>query len=214
MHSLPLAGISYLLGFVTAVPIGASQIEVAKRALAMRPGAALLSASGSITSDMMYGFLALFGLAPFLEKPHVLGCFQAIGSAVLVFLAFYTWRQSQNAHSPEPNAAWTGAGTSYLTGLVLGLTYPPIMFVWLAGCAFMRTLGWMAPHDTHQAVLFVLGGSAGLFSYLALITFILYRTHHFYSQAALQNIYRALSILLGLIAIVFIVQCLKHFQTI
>lgn len=210
MRDFPLVGVSYALGFLTAIPIGASQVEVAKRALARRPGAALLSASGSITSDMTYGFLALFGLAPFLEKPHVLGCFQGIGAIVLFFLAYHTYRQSFKAHTPEQTAAWTGARASYLTGWVLGITYPPIMFVWLAGTAFLRSVGLMSPHDPHQAVLFVLAGSAGLFSYLALLTWILYRTHHFYSENTLRKIIRGLSILLAIIALVFTMQGLHR----
>ena len=48
----------------------------------------------------------------------------------------------------------------------------------------------------------VLGaGGAGLFSYMAVLTLILRKTHHFYSDQTIRRIYRGLSILLGIIAL-------------
>ena len=58
----------YIMGFFTAIPIGATQIEIAKRALAGHVKAALMVVLGSTISDVMYGFIAFFGIAPFLKE--------------------------------------------------------------------------------------------------------------------------------------------------
>ena len=56
---------TYIMGFITAIPIGATQIEIAKRSLNNHLRAAYMVAAGSVSSDVMYGAIALFGVAPF-----------------------------------------------------------------------------------------------------------------------------------------------------
>jgi len=53
------------MGFLTAIPIGATQIEIAKRSLNNQIPAALMVVLGSVFSDVMYGIIALFGVALF-----------------------------------------------------------------------------------------------------------------------------------------------------
>jgi threonine/homoserine/homoserine lactone efflux protein len=195
---LPLG---YGLGFLAAIPIGASQIEVVKRALAGRYGAALLSAAGTVTSDMAYGCLALLGAARFLEHPAILGAVQGGAAVVLSGLAIVTWRQSKSVALPGDRLAWADAGASYLTGLSVGLSYPPIMFSWLAGMAVVKILIAQAELPPAIIVGFVVAGGAGLFSYMAVLTLMLRRTRRFYSSSTIRNVYRSLSILLGVIAV-------------
>jgi threonine/homoserine/homoserine lactone efflux protein len=197
---------AYGLGFLAAIPVGASQVEVVKRSLARRYGAALLTAAGTATSDMVYGFLALFGLARFLDYPVLLVSIQWVGAAILVALCFLTWRQSMKVLLPDEEAAWTGGGISYLTGFVVGISYPPIMLSWLLGVALVKGVVLVDSFHPLMVVSFVLSGGAGLFSYMAVLTLILRRTHHFYSEKTVRFIYRGLSILLGVIALGFFVS--------
>jgi threonine/homoserine/homoserine lactone efflux protein len=57
----------YFMGFSTAIAIGATQIEIAKCSLHNQLPAALMVVLGSVSSGVMYGFIALFGVAPFLR---------------------------------------------------------------------------------------------------------------------------------------------------
>ena len=132
---LPFA---YGLGFLAAIPIGASQVEVVKRALAERYHSALLSAAGSVTSDMTYGFLALFGLARFLDNHIFLAGFHWTASVILMALARLTWRQSAGALDSSGSAAWHGGRACYLAGVTIGISYPPIMLSWLMGAALLK----------------------------------------------------------------------------
>jgi LysE type translocator. len=54
------------MGFVAAVPVGATQLEIARRSLNGYFSSALMIMVGSVISDVMYGIIALFGIAPFL----------------------------------------------------------------------------------------------------------------------------------------------------
>ena len=69
MKNLYLFLLAVGLGFVTAIPIGGSQIEAAKRAIHGHLRAAWMVVLGSVSSDIMYGAIALFGVAPFLDVP-------------------------------------------------------------------------------------------------------------------------------------------------
>jgi hypothetical protein len=152
---------------------------------------------------MTYGLLAVFGVARFLNSPTVLARVQWIAAALLVGLAILTWRQSNQVLVPDEQARWTGGGISYLTGLTVGISYPPIMLSWLMGMAFVKGIMLVESFHPALAVAFVLGGGAGLFSYMAVLTLIVRRTNHFYNRATIRLIYRGLSLLLAMIALGF-----------
>lgn len=193
--------VAYGLGFLAAIPIGASQVEVIKRALARRYGSALLTAAGSVTSDITYGFLAIFGLARFLESPPFLAGFLWLSAVVLTILSVLTWRQSHRALALDEEAVWTDGGISYLTGLTVAMSYPPIVFSWLMGVALVKGMKLVESFQPHVAAGFVLAGGAGLFSYMAVLTLILRRTRRFHTEQTVRLVYRGLSILLGTIAL-------------
>jgi threonine/homoserine/homoserine lactone efflux protein len=196
---------AYGLGFLAAIPIGASQVEVVKRALAQRYGAALLAAAGSVTSDITYGFVALFGLARFLEHPAFLAGFQWMTACILTVLSMVTWRQSNAVPAPDADTAWAGGGMSYLTGLAVGVSYPPIMLSWLMGFALVKGMRLTESFHPSLAAGFVLSGGAGLFSYMVVLTLVLRRTRRFHTEQTVRLVYRGLSVLLGVIAFALIV---------
>ena len=75
------------MGFCAAVPVGATQIEIAKRSLNSHLRAAYMVALGSVSSDVMYGFIALFGVAPFLKEKIVVAVFGLVATIILWLLA-------------------------------------------------------------------------------------------------------------------------------
>ncbi len=213
IRDIGLVVVAYLLGFLSAIPIGATQVEVAKRVLARRMGAALLTAAGTTTSDMMYGALALFGIAPFLEKPAVLAVFGWAGAGVLAVLAALTWRQADKVQAPNAKAQWTGDGASYLTGFVLGITYPPIMLSWLLAVALVKGMGLTGSFTPPLRAAFIVAGGSGLFSYQVVLASVLRRTRHFFSDRTMRRVYRGLSMVLAILSVGFLVAgILKMFK--
>ena len=95
MNRLLLFLLAFSLGFVAAVPIGGSQVEMAKRAMHGHLRAAAAVVLGSVSSDVVYGTFALFGIAPFLETRWVLVSLTAAGAVILWVLAFLTFRASR-----------------------------------------------------------------------------------------------------------------------
>jgi len=76
MKNLYLFLLAVGLGFVTAIPVG-----------------------GSVSSDIMYGVIALFGVAPFLESPWVMAVFSAVGARDLGFFPGEEGPRPQRYHA-------------------------------------------------------------------------------------------------------------------
>lgn len=200
------------LGVLAAVPVGACQIEAAKRAMAghLRPSLAVVA--GSATSDGVYGAVALFGVAPVLEKPGVLAWFAAVGAVLLWFLAYRTWRESTRPHELDHGGSSLARKRwGLLTGFLLGMANPPIILSWLLGAALATRLG-LSPVETMASKgYFVAGGVAGLAGYLAVMSIVTHRLRHFLSLRALARIYRALAVMLVGLSFYFVYAVLAYF---
>lgn len=196
---LPL--LAYALGFFAAIPIGATQVEIARRAMSNRIDTALMVVLGSVASDVMYGAIALFGLAPLMENRRVMAGFGLVGAAVLLVLAFFTFRHVALAREIGTGGPAVGSRTlSLATGFSLAVTNPPIMFWWLVGVKVTQDLGLATRFSPHVSVVFLVFGGLGLGSYLTGLAFVLRRIKHMISPRVQHAVYVALGILLVVLA--------------
>jgi hypothetical protein len=74
---------AYAMGFLAAIPIGATQIEIAKRLLNGLTFSAIMIVAGAVISDFTYGVIALFGIAPFLQTPGIIAIFSLANSMII-----------------------------------------------------------------------------------------------------------------------------------
>jgi threonine/homoserine/homoserine lactone efflux protein len=204
--------LAYALGFVAAIPLGGSQIEVAKRAIGDELVAAGLVVLGSISSDLVYGVVALFGVAPVMERPGVLAGFDVAGAVLLWVLGFATLRARHRAH-PLGQARWALAGPrrAYLTGFLLAFSNPPMILTWLLGIALAKHLGLTSPLSVGARALFIAGGVLGLGSYLGLLAVVLHRVKHFIPAAAFGKVYLWLGIALLVLSFYFVYGAVQYF---
>ncbi|AEA33162.1 LysE family transporter [Hippea maritima] len=129
MRFILLIIVSYIIGFFTAIPIGATQVEIAKRSMTGYIKEALMVVAGSITSDLMYGFIAMFGIAPFLKDEKVEAFFWLIGGIILIVLGVFTliYNDKDGYNNTEKTMLFK-SHTSLLVGFSLAVTNPPIIF--------------------------------------------------------------------------------------
>jgi threonine/homoserine/homoserine lactone efflux protein len=204
--------LAYVLGFFAAIPVGGSQIEVAKRAIAGQLAAAELVAVGSASSDLVYGVIALFGIAPVMERPGVLAGFDIVAAALLWLLSVITLRSRHHVHTPgQARARLAGRGGAYLTGFMLAFSNPPMILTWLLGVALAKRIGLASPFPLGARALFIAGGVLGLASYLGLLAVVLYRVKHFIPAAALAKVYLWLGIALFVLSFYFIYGAAQYF---
>lgn len=195
------------LGIAAAIPIGACQIEAAKRAISGHLRAALMVALGSGTSDALYGAVALFGVAPAFERPRVLAAFSAAGVLILWILAYRTWRASRRPHELDlRESSLASRRRAFVTGFLLGASNPPIILSWLLGVAAARWLGLPPVSSLSAKAAFVGGGTMGLGGYLAVMSVATCRVRHFFSVHAIGAVYRWLSVALLVLSLYFLSQ--------
>jgi threonine/homoserine/homoserine lactone efflux protein len=206
--------LAYGLGFVAAIPVGGSQIEMAKRAVAGHVRSAAMVVLGSVSSDVMYGTIALFGIAPFMESRWVLASFYAAGTLVLWLFGFLTLRESRKPQDlATAHAALRSSRWAYVTGFSLAVSNPQMMLSWLLGVALAKRLDLASPFPDTAKALFILGGALGLGSYLAVLGGVMFRIKHFISAGALGRVYFWLGVTLFLLSLYFIYALVRFAVT-
>jgi len=214
MGTLFLFLLAMSLGFLTAIPVGGSQIEVAKRAIHSHLRSAGLVILGSVSSDVMYGVISLYGLAPFLKIRWVMAAFNAVGAIVLWVLAYVTLKQSRKSQQPDIKSSSLGRGRrAYLTGFSLAVTNPQMILTWLYGVVLAKHLGLVTPFTNGLKAVFIAGGAIGLGAYLIILGFVLHRLKHFIPVRALEKIYFWLGIVLIFLSFFFVYNAVRYFSS-
>ncbi len=202
--------ITYFLGFLTAIPIGATQIEIAKRSLNNHLRAAYMVAFGSVSSDMMYGAIALFGVAPFLKSQIVVAIFGLVATAILWLLAFFTFRDGTKANMLElSHATLKSKKLSYFTGFSLAVTNPMMIVWWLIGVKIIKDLGLVTDFDSNASLMFLASGAIGLASYLLTLANTLHWAKKFISNEMMKKVNYGLGVVLVVLSFYFLFTSLK-----
>ncbi len=210
MKTFLLLLLVYIMGFFTAIPIGATQIEIAKRSLNNHFRAALMVVLGSVSSDVMYGFVALFGIAPFFDNRTIVAIFELIGTVILWILAFFTLRQSAQPHLLDLNRSLLKSRRlSFVMGFSLAITNPMMIFWWLIGVQIVRHLKLVDTLTPAISLLFLFFGGLGLATYLTTLATVLHWAKKFISNKAMQKVYLVLGVVLVLLSIYFLISSLK-----
>ncbi len=202
---------AYAMGFLTAIPIGATQIEIAKRSLNNQLRSAYMVAAGSVCSDVMYGSIAMFGVAPFLESKVVVAYFGLAAAAILWVLAFFTFKDGGKAVMEGfGSPALKSWKLSLVIGFTLAVTNPMMIVWWLIGEKFIREMGLVRTFTADTILLFLAAGGLGLFSYLFALSNILYWTKRFISPEMMRKINYGLGVVLVLLSFYFLISSLRR----
>jgi threonine/homoserine/homoserine lactone efflux protein len=197
MRLLLLALFAYVLGYVAAVPIGPSQVEIAKRAVANEVLAALMLVAGSVLSDVTYGAIGLLGFAAIFRRPGVEAVFDVTGGLLVLVLAYFTYRHSaRDERIGGASPALRSRSLSFATGLSLAITNPPIVFWWLLGAKLATDIGLTAMQSVAHAAVFIGFGGLGIASYLITLTLVVRRVKHLLSVETQQRLYHVMAVFL------------------
>jgi threonine/homoserine/homoserine lactone efflux protein len=169
------------LGFFSAIPIGAVQLQVIKKAIRGLRKPAIMIALGSGTSDLVYGILALFGLGSFLMSARFQIVFYILGVGVLLFLLYRSIREYRH-HAAAPNNSndvkKNEHARGFITGFTLAITNPSIVLLWIVGFKVFLDFGIFSEATIILRLVFVIAGVTGLVGYLFILVMIIHRRHH------------------------------------
>ncbi len=195
----------YVMGFLTAIPVGATQIEIAKRSFAGHVKASLMIVLGSAISDVMYGFIAFFGIAPFLKEKLVMALFWLVGSIILFVLGGITLKNYQKTIQLNKNSkSLKHRGLSFFVGFSLAITNPMMIFWWITVADIEKRLGLIKTYTTNTYLFFLLFGGLGIASYLVSLSYMLRWAKRFLSDKTERKINVSLGVVLLIIGIYFL----------
>jgi threonine/homoserine/homoserine lactone efflux protein len=201
--------LTYLMGFTAAIPIGATQIEIAKRSLNGHLRSAYMVVLGSVSSDVMYGFIAMFGVAPFLKDRIVVAVFGLAATLILWLLAFFTFKDGANTNLDQlGNATLKSKKLSLVIGFSLAVTNPMMIIWWLIAEKFILELGLVPSFTTNTTLIYLVTGGLGIFSYLFFLANILHWTKKIISNEMMKKVNYGLGIVLVLLSFYFLIDSL------
>jgi threonine/homoserine/homoserine lactone efflux protein len=196
---------AYLLGFLAAIPTGPVQVEVVRRSINGYLKPSLMVVFGAFISDVFYGSIAFFGVAPFLEEERVMAVFWLAGGALLTILGLVSIKHSlQNEEISYNLDHLKRKRWAFLGGLSLSATNPMMILWWLSGVKIFKDVGLITSFTSEVAVSFLAAGSLGLASYLSGLSLFIFWAKKFISQRTLQRINLFFGSFLILVAIYFI----------
>ncbi len=201
----------YVMGFFTAIPVGATQVEVVRRSLVGYVRSALMVVIGAVFSDAIYGFIAFFGIAPFLRDKVVMSIFWLAASVLIFALGFITYRNRNRTTAKLDeihDVMLQNWGISFLTGFSLSITNPLMIFWWLAVGQIVRDMGLVDAFTFTTRCVFILSGAAGIATYLVVLSSVIDWAKKFISDTAERRINTFLSIVLFSLGIYFVVRSL------
>jgi len=206
---------AYIMGFIAAIPIGASQLEIAKRALNGYVYSALMIAVGTTISDAMYGIIAFFGIAPFLKEPIVIAIFRLINSIILITLGIWAiyGSNSKIKNNILSQELLKKKNIAFITGFSLALTNPMIMLWWLIGLHFLISIGLIEQDNTFSTIIFLIAGVAGIASYHILLTLSIYKSKKFFSEKGIRKLTAIFGWALLCLAVYFIYLAYVSFDS-
>jgi chemosensory pili system protein ChpE len=129
MLSAFLAGV--LGGFVYCLPLSAVNVEIIRRGLTNGFLTALVVSMGALVGDAVWIALAVLGAEIMLRTPAARIAIGVLGIAVLLYLAWSSWRHAAKTTSLASDAP-PGAAKAFGLGVMLCLASPQAVFVLLA----------------------------------------------------------------------------------
>ena len=180
------------VGLLSAIPIGAVQVQVVKTALRGHRGTAVALALGSGASDLVYGLLTVLGLGPILTSTRFQIVFYLLGVAVLLVILYRSVREHRDPsggnHAPGKHDHRDG----FITGFTMAVTNPSIVLFWIVGYGVVSGLGLFPETTLSVRLAYVISGSIGLAGYLVGLAFAVHRIHHALSDRVLRRMNLAL----------------------
>lgn len=207
---------AFVMGFIAAIPIGATQLEIARRSINGYPTSAIMIVAGSVISDTLYGVIAFFSIAPFLRSNTVIAVFWIVNAVILIVLGIFAIKGSREDMTADNhlNELLQKRNVAFITGFSLAVTNPLMIIWWLLGAQLITQFGFVSSFRTEDYVVFLLSGAAGIASYLSLLTLGTYKAKKLFSSAGIRKLSFVFGTILFALAGYFIFKSAETFMNI
>ncbi len=209
MDWVVLVSISFIMGLATAIPIGATQIETAKRSISGNIQSAFMLILGAVLSDLLYGFIALFGIAPFFQDRYVEAFSWFIGAIIMIVLGIFTIIYGNKTNQNDNKPLLFGKKASFIVGFSIDMANPSMILWWLFCFEFLKSVGIVFSLTPSVKIVFIISESAGIGAYLALLSVFLRKIKSFFVKKYENKINRTLGVLLIIFSLYFVFKAIS-----
>ena len=205
--------LTFFMGFVAAIPVGGSQLETVRRSINGYLLPAFMVVLGSVSSDAIYGVIAVFGLAPFLQNKTVVSIFWLFNAAIMILIGILLIRSRDAKSVVDTNSKQLikRKDLAFFTGITLAATNPMMIAWWLMGEKLLIDLGIVDKFSLKLNIIYLTAGVSGLFSYLASLAMITFHIKKFISEKAIKRISKIFGVIMIVFSLYFIFKSLSYF---
>jgi L-lysine exporter family protein LysE/ArgO len=195
---------AYLMGCIAAIPVGPVQVEVVRRSINGQLKSSFLVVLGAFLADVIYGIIAFFGIAPFLEEKKVMAMFWLAGGIILIIMSVFVIRHRPKKEIASDEAPRKKKRWAVLGGISLAGINPMMILWWLSAVRIFEDIGLIKDFNTNIALTFLAAASIGLASYLTGLSLFLYWAKKFVSESTLRRVNQVFGVFLLLIGLYFL----------
>ena len=149
---IQILSVAFLLGLIFNAAPGAVFAETIRRSMTGGFREALILQLASLTGDVLWAILGLFGIGVLLQSPSLQLPIAIAGSAYLGYLAWDSWK---TADAPtETSFIAKGTMSAVRAGVVLSTTNPQNIAYWAALGSAFATIGIANPQPVDFVLFF------------------------------------------------------------
>jgi len=134
IEHLPNLALAYFVFFLTVVTPGPAILAIAGASMSLGRSHGVAKAAGVVSGSFVWGMLAVFGLAAFLNAfAGLLTWLKVIGGIYLIWLAYKAVRNAASDDDPvQGDIGERSLRKQYFGGFILHVTNPKALFGWAA----------------------------------------------------------------------------------
>ena len=140
-----------MVGMVASAPMGPVGVWCIQRTLNKGRWYGFVTGLGAALSDIIYALITGMGMSfvlEFIEQPRTMYFLQLIGSIILFFFGYFTYRTKPHLRPPSKNKGTLGK--NFMTGFFVTLSNPLIILLFMA--LFARFTFVVPDHLGQQAL--------------------------------------------------------------
>jgi len=162
----------FLVGLVSALPIGVSALEIVRRGICYGFLAAFFVALGTVTSDIIYSSLAFFGVSNYIvNNPLMEEVGGIVGAIIIAFLGIYIIYEAKINREAPLKKLEKKEWPPYLAGVVITIFNPFNLLFW-TGVTSLIFRSRLVDGDRLLGGIFLIAAVLGIFSWTLFLSYI------------------------------------------
>jgi len=172
MDILKIIVSGFLIGLISALPVGISAFEIVRRGVCYGFFAALFVALGTVTSDIIYSGLAYFGISKYiLDNPFFERIGGIAGAIIIAIFGFYILYEARSNRETPLKKLEKKELPSYLSGIVITIFNPFNLLFW-AGVTSLMFKSQIVSGSKFLGGIFLIAAILGILTWTVFLSYV------------------------------------------